>query len=467
MDISHYTSRRRNGVGFYSVFALLFHTGLATLVSADVHADSDTPSCAKLVQSKQVQSKQVQSTVPQTRLEWEQRHATLVAQRERCGNSAAYLSALGSAELHTGRLDTALISLESALLLDPMQGGAQVDYAQALYLSGQPFAALALNQTLRERSDLPKGLTSHLRERQSRWRRSLASWQHRLETSVGFDTNVNAAPDVQSATLTLPDLAVELPLSSSAQAQSSVTQLLMFSSHYLQALPDEGRREVRLGTTYRATEGDFDSWQSNVRWEEARTYNGHRLRLGGRVQYLRYAGASLYQSVGADVRWQPVAPSRHCWLQANTSLEYQYFPADSHLSGVEAKLGPALQCRLGRTLFAANAGYITQQAEHRDRVGGDRYGWEAGLRMARPLGQGTLMGHMETLHLSDDVGYSPLLGNNTRRRIERYQAQLGYQYPISDSLTLSASGFYREQQSNITLFEFDSTQYQLGLQWRF
>lgn len=426
----------------------------AMLANADI-----LPHCATLA----VQPSSMSASLS----DWEQRYASLITHRARCAHSVAFLAALGSAELHSGRLDAALVTLEGVLLRDPLQGGAQVDYAQALFLSGQPFAALDLNQRLREHGDLPDGLADLLRARQDRWQDSLSSWRFRAGVSAGYDTNINAAPNIENATLTLPDLTVELPLAASAQAQSSMTQLFTLNSHYSRTLPDEGHRDVRLGTTYRATEGDYDSWQSNARWDETRTHEAHQLRWSSQVQYLRYNGEPLFQSVSGEVRWQPNAPTQRCWPHVNASLEYQHFPTDRTLNGLDAALGPSLQCRLGQTLVALNTQYLTQLATDSDRVGGDRFGWRAGLRAAHPVSRGALSGQIEALHLDDESGYSPLLGDNTRRRIERYQAHLGYQYPLSDSLTLNASGFYREQNSSINLFEFSGAQYQIGLQWRF
>ena len=51
----------------------------------------------------------------------------------------------GAAQLNNGKVAEAAESLERALLLEPDNGAAQVDYAQVLYLQGDLFSALAMN----------------------------------------------------------------------------------------------------------------------------------------------------------------------------------------------------------------------------------------------------------------------------------------------------------------------------------
>lgn len=398
---------------------------------------------------------------------WEAHYQRLLQMEASCARSANYLAALGAAELNTGRLDRALIRLENALLEQPTHGGAQVDYARALFLSRQPFAALALNEQLRARRDLPAGLDDFLDARARRWQAQLSSWNHQLLVSSGYDNNINAAPDLDNATLTLPELEVELPLAATARATPSWTQAIRLESHYQQRLPEDGRRDLRLQSGYRVTQGPFNSWQAGVEWLESRVRGNQQLQLGAELDHLHYAGESLYQAAKVETRWQPRTSSNACVATLSGSLTLQHFPVDHRLDGLETRVTPGLVCRSGQASLGVRVGYIAQLADTPQRTGGDRHGFEAVLQAALPAGPGVISGQLETLQLDDQQGYSPLLGNNVKRQVSRYQAQLSYEVGLNERLSLSFNGMYREQHSSIALFRFDGSQFNAGLVWRF
>ncbi|MBL6904401.1 MAG: tetratricopeptide repeat protein, partial [Pseudomonadales bacterium] len=90
---------------------------------------------------------------------------TLAELQSRCLRSSEYYALLGAAQLNSGQLDVASESLERALLLDPKNGSAQIDYAEALFAAGQLFPALQLNETILGREDLPAALRETLTQR--------------------------------------------------------------------------------------------------------------------------------------------------------------------------------------------------------------------------------------------------------------------------------------------------------------
>ena len=72
--------------------------------------------------------------------------ATLADIQASCLRSSEYYALLGAAQLNSAQLESASESLERALLLDPNNGAAQIDFASALFASGQLFPALQLNE---------------------------------------------------------------------------------------------------------------------------------------------------------------------------------------------------------------------------------------------------------------------------------------------------------------------------------
>ena len=71
--------------------------------------------------------------------QWAALATSLADLQSRCLRSSEYYALLGAAQLNSGKLDVASESLERALLLDPTNGAAQIDYAEALYAAGQLF----------------------------------------------------------------------------------------------------------------------------------------------------------------------------------------------------------------------------------------------------------------------------------------------------------------------------------------
>ena len=143
------------------------------------------------------------SYYPDNDEEWSSVEQLLAPLFSQCSDSSEYFTLLGTAQLRRSDLLQALENFELALLLDPENGAALVDYAEVLFQQGQLLAALEINQQLLSRDDLPAGLEEPLSDRQRRWR-SFAN-QTTFEASIlgGYDDNLNSAPMARELALTL------------------------------------------------------------------------------------------------------------------------------------------------------------------------------------------------------------------------------------------------------------------------
>ena len=83
--------------------------------------------------------------------------AELSALSGECSDSSEYFALLGSVQLKSGDLLQANESLELALLLNPQNGSALLDYAEILNQQGQVLNAIELGEQLLTRDDLPSG----------------------------------------------------------------------------------------------------------------------------------------------------------------------------------------------------------------------------------------------------------------------------------------------------------------------
>ncbi len=127
-------------------------------------------------------------------------------------------------------------ALERALLLEPEQPGALLDYADALLVLGDSASARGLLLQLVPRSDLPGGLRPLLARAlaatdpnrdPARQPGDPTAWRTRwlLTSALGHDNNLNNAPLASVLTLTFPQGALTLPLLASAQPQSGAAAL--------------------------------------------------------------------------------------------------------------------------------------------------------------------------------------------------------------------------------------------------
>src|SRR5690606_9092531 len=150
--------------------------------------------------------------------QWPQALQRLRSLEAECLQNADYYALLGAGQLETGQLPSALESLERALLLDPDHAPARIDYAEALYLSGQLFAALELNRQALRQSDVPPQVAGLLRSRQQQWRRQTSRSQLNLDLGLGYDSNLNGGPARNQITLTLSGEALQLTLDEAFQS---------------------------------------------------------------------------------------------------------------------------------------------------------------------------------------------------------------------------------------------------------
>lgn len=405
------------------------------------------------------------SVQSQSLADWQALYDRLIEHKDACLMDAQYMAMLGAAELNTGRLEAASTTLESALMLDPMQGGAQVDYARTLYLQGHVFAALDLNRSLLARDDVPDNLRRILTQRQARWKSSLVDWRFQLGLSAGYDSNLNAAPNVQAVTLTLGDAYLRLPLSEQAQPQEgqmSRLDLGIRRTHYQL----NGEHYLQLGINTQTTSyARYNTQQVSLRWGQRvnhRQWHGSAAVTG---QYLRYGGSHLYNGLDTEARLSHDVGA--CRLGVMLNITGQDFPGQSDLNGVEGRLGPTLECQRGPWDMAVTAAGISNWALDHERAGGDRTGGEASIRLGAQWARERLELSWRYTQLNDHQGYSPLLSANASRHIQRQVGELNFSHAVSSQLALSLSIKYQDQESNLTLFSHRSTNAMAGLTWLF
>jgi Tetratricopeptide repeat len=378
-----------------------------------------------------------------------------------CLESSEYFALFGAAQLDAGRLAEALETLERALLLDPTNGAAQIDYAQALYIRGQLFSALDLNEQLLRRSDLTPELQAMLEDRRQVWRAQTREHGFQADVLGGYDNNLNGAPDPSQITLTLSGQPVLLTLNPEYRPVSGPFLNVRLGGNYRQQESDHQHNlltEVR-GRLSKNT--DSDLLQMESRYAFVRPRRDSTLQLGAGMSHLLFGGSPLYSALDGDARYV-VTSEQSCQRHYAGAFQYQLYHNQSSLNSLEMKAGAGLQCALALGPLASTIGaelsVLHNQALNNGRPGGDLSGWQMRLEWQFPLLAGVFRSQINHTQLADRKGYSPVLANGADRWVRRSYLLLQYRQPLYTDMALLVNFYHQHQQSNIELFEsLDST----------
>lgn len=429
------------------------------------------------------------SHLPATPQGWQNEYYRLRPLFPQCLGSADYLAYLGAIELRTGRIGNALDTLERALLLNPLHGAAQMDYAQALHYNGDPFAAQSLNRQLLSNPNLPPLIRQQISLNQKRLNQLLNTFTHQLTLNTGYDSNLNTSPTINQLTLTLDGEEWLVALNEGLEPRSGAVARLGLSSRYTQHQANS-RRSFELSLNSRLSENRHDQQhQLSARYQQH-----HRLISDNSLDHelaliaLQHGDEHNFTTLEAQQSWQRAQPlaflsssaatkananadattsSRHCQFIASHTLAYQDFPSRNHLNAVEYRLAPRVECDLNPSQLSLGVTAMYNHALENSRAGGNRQGHELTAQWYRPLGKGRLQAQARYSQWQDNHGYSPTLSNNARRKVVRNQLSLAYSLPLSPHVLLTTQAALQKQTSNLSMFEFNSRQFDFGIRWQF
>ena len=399
--------------------------------------------------------------------------------RPQCIGVAAFLALLGALWAEEGEHEQALVWLERALMLDPGLQGAEVDHALTLAALGEPAAATALALAWRDRTDLPPAVSRKLQQvliaatalanhqnAQPRWFR-----QRALSLVTGYETNLDNSPRLSELTLTVPGGDITLPVV--GEPRRGAAQLAD-ASWQVAYSPEPGqvwRTGLNLGARRSATQPTTDwhqiQWAASgsKQWplwrmqvEAAAAQVGGPLNEPYRVLHL---GASVDRQAWG-CKWRMGADVDERRQRATTSANANIFS----VSGSAQCLVPSAP----RFSWTAAAVAALDQATDPDRPGGDQRQWFLRLRLSGPVGLDTKIDlGLRLGQTVDQSGYSPLLGNNARRRLLMPQISMELSRPLRIDgwvgTELLAQLHASRTKSNLPLFSHSGVSGYAGLRW--
>lgn len=382
-----------------------------------------------------------------------------------CLDSAEFFALFGAAQLNSGDIAESLESLERALLIDPLNGAAQIDYAQALYLQGDLFAALELNARLLEREDLPANLRGLLESRQQNWRAVTRQKLVQIDVLAGYDNNLNSAPNAGEITLTLSGEDVVLALNPEFRPVSGPYLNVRLGARLRQLAPDYQHNWLVEARGRVSEDSNSDQLQLDTRYAFVRPGPNQSWQLNAGMSHLFFGGSPLYTASEAAVRYLVVRDGR-CRPYYGFALQHQLYHDNSRLNAIEGKASAGANCSfqsdIGPQQLIMELAGLENYAIKDDRPGDNRWGWQASIAWRFPLAGGDFLSQLSHTRLDDREGYNPLLDGGADRWLDRTYLLLQYRRRLTPGTALLINFFHQDQHSNIELFDNRDTTIEVG-----
>ena len=395
--------------------------------------------------------------------EWAVKLPVLEALLESCLRNAEYFALLGAAQLNTGQVAQALESLERALLIDPHNGAAQIDYAEGLFVSGQLFAAIEINTALLTRQDLPANLQPLLLARQRLWRQQTRHHQFMVEATTGFDDNLNGAPTRSDLTLTFGGTPVTLALSPDYRPIQGGFANVRLGGAWQWQTPDNQHDLLATARVRKTSVGDTDLAQGDWRYTFSLPARHHQWEFSAGTSHMLFGGSPLY-SVG-DLRARLVLGGNLCKPSLEGGAQQLHYHSQSLMDGLETSVTAGFGCAFAASQqgVRVEAGLLSNKARSAERPGGDRSGWNVRLNWQVQLGANEFTTQLGYASLDDQRGYSVLLANNATRQVQSGYLNLHYKRMLKSGLSLLLNLSHQKQRSNLEPFQNRGTVAEVGL----
>ena len=405
---------------------------------------------------------------------WLQVAGELNGLQQQCLDSGEYFALIGAALLNGGRLPEAVEALERALLLEPDNGAAQIDYAEALYRQGQLFAAMELNEQVLARPDLPANLRPALEQRLAEWRAATRGTSFRGDILLGYDSNLNGAPDPGQITLTIAGENALLALGEEFKAMSGPYANLGFAARHSRLAPGQQHNFTAEVHGRVSDDRNTDLLQLDGRYNFVRPRRTQSWRIDSGVRNLAFGGSALFTAADIQVRYS-ISPLLVCRPFFDAAAQYQLFHNQSWLNAFDTRLGGGFACPLGDEAasfgdIGIEAALLDSRAIKPDRPGGDRGGWQLAANWQYPLPRGLFRAVINHARLEDSDGYSPLLDAGTPRWVNRSYLFLQYRQAMVVNGApgdLLVNFYHQRQDSNIGLFDTSDTTFEIGFSFAF
>ena len=378
--------------------------------------------------------------------------------RESCSNRVDYLWYRGVLLLSLGRGRDAAEVLERAVLLQPDFPGIQLDFAQALAASGDRLSAGSLIERLLLRQDIHSGFRQILEREKEALRRTRTPLTLKASSQLGYETNLNSAPNSRFFTLTSGGGPVVLELDESGRKRSGVAWLnaMGLQSNGMLGNPSEGSF-ASLDVRSRTSAGGTDYLQLGALAVFQRRIDllRHSFIVDFRPSFnrIQFGGQTIFGGLGFQTGLE-AASWLGCPIRFGPDFERREFPQATTNNGHFYAVFGALRCSTSLVDYALQLRVGLDDAEHLRRPGGDQRRQELTFIGSRIIWGGIKADFIGSVaRANDSVPYSALLSQGAVRRLNRILVRLEVGGPIGGTLGWYGSLERGRQGSNLELFQ--------------
>jgi tetratricopeptide (TPR) repeat protein len=395
----------------------------------------------------------------------------LIAMAEQCETDAAYFAYLGGQYLSAGRVAEAATQLEKALLLNPDLPGAQLDYAQALAQMGQKSAAIELVDQVSARPDIRPELKFWLQGLSQAKPVRQWEWAALLQTSIGRESNLNNATYTDQLTLSLPTGPIDVPLGDEdapRKGMSSKTAAVLQGRHAL------GAGQIGLALLLQSRNPRPNSFASTEQADIALDYGwpawSGKFNLRVNRQFYRKSDQYRYNEQAASFKYLRALPiASQCDAGASLGYANQVENNTTLQRWRQHNYRLELQCQIipgGTTGLQVAKGFTRPSGE--PTPGGNKkrndlsFRHEQAVPFAGRQGQLSIWSR-QTLTV-DSEATLPLLGSIVVG-VQRFDAGLGYWWPLGKQWSLGIELELTNQKSNNPLQRLKNSSSYMGIRW--
>jgi tetratricopeptide (TPR) repeat protein len=382
---------------------------------------------------------------------------------------------LGSAALELGRNTEAVFALERVLAVQPNSGPARALIARAYYNLKETEAAKREFENVKKQEVPPEvsATIDRFLDAIARVEESSRTVIHGfVELGVGYDTNVNSATaDSQVAPPAFGGLIFNLAPASTQQEDT----FLMFGGGVSFTHPFSKRLSLFGGLAYHNqtnnSESNFSTYYYDVNLGLSYRFDRDTYTLAAQFNSFWVDDPALYRDAyrnasGVTAQWQHDFDSRN---QVSLFGQYSFLEyPDQEIRNANRYVGGAGYAHaFGRgAVITYLGGYVGQEAETRDGVpqfGNNFYGvrvggqWNVSNQVAFYLnasGEERKYGGPDPSFLID-------------REDKQYNASAGVIFVVRKGLRITPQVNWTDNTSNIPIYEFDRTVYQVVLRYDF
>lgn len=429
----------------------LLRTVLCLILSSPVIAQvaSKSDACLVLAQSNETPSELI---------------VRLQLHEVECKKNVNFLFALGQILNSQQRYDEAVDRLESLLMQQPEHWPAQLEYAIALDGSGDRASADALLAQLQDEPNLPPELLTTISARRLRWQMPatpLLLSRQSIALIGGYDNNLLGSTRTGQLDLTLPNGTLPVTIDPRSQPRAGNFGRIDWRGDLRLVRTDGSYWNLALAANVRHAPGnsdtDYNLFGMNLE-RVGQNQQGPYLLLA--FQNLNAQTGDIYRLAGLSGGMDLSDPNIACSLRMGVEGQYRVFPEVDLYNGIYG--GVLAQGRCPLSGWHTRLRYGQDRAEYQSRPGGDqkRGSWLIGK-------QTTLDTHRLNLEVDleyqvDKEGFSPLLENNLRRKINKAVYRIEYTKtgaPIEPIAGIE----WLKQESNLALYDISTRILYLGL----